>query len=211
MVHRHTGSWSQVIQRKLRGHGCASIIVAVDVQPMRPLHGFQSHSFPRVLCVCCFPHQRKRLTSRTRRVGVIQVRGDITQRETLERIRRILASAGSCSPPCLLIKQRLENAHVAGRGSKCEVQCGAGGIGNAHVIVCDGAPDVTGLHDLDAHLSRELVAAALGTSICWCFGVAGVQLAAPPPVFCCVVWHAGLITLVMTLFVHAHNCANATM
>jgi hypothetical protein len=32
------------------------------------------------------------------------------------------------------------------------------------VVVCDGAPDVTGLHDLDSLLAHHLVFAALGLS-----------------------------------------------
>ncbi|VDO05918.1 unnamed protein product [Rodentolepis nana] len=57
--------------------------------------------------------------------GVIQLQGDITSRETADRII-----------------QQFE-------GKK------------AQLVVCDGAPDVTGLHDLDEYVQSHLVLAAL--------------------------------------------------
>ncbi len=36
--------------------------------------------------------------------------------------------------------------------------------GEAHVVVCDGAPDVSGLHSVDEHLQAQLLYAALGTA-----------------------------------------------
>lgn len=32
---------------------------------------------------------------------------------------------------------------------------------HADLVVCDGAPDVTGLHDLDEHVQQQLILAAL--------------------------------------------------
>lgn len=37
--------------------------------------------------------------------------------------------------------------------------------GKADLILCDGAPDITGLHDLDEYLQSELLLSALGISI----------------------------------------------
>nr|CDS30406.1 cell division protein [Hymenolepis microstoma] len=57
--------------------------------------------------------------------GIIQLQGDITSRETADRI----------------IRQFEEK--------------------KAQLVVCDGAPDVTGLHDLDEYVQSHLVLAAL--------------------------------------------------
>ncbi|EKX50918.1 hypothetical protein GUITHDRAFT_66411 [Guillardia theta CCMP2712] len=90
------GSWSQVVQRGIfPPHGLTLVaVVAVDVQRMKPLE------------------------------GVIQIHGDITSQDTLDKVR----------------------AHV--KGKTCDV------------VVCDGAPDVTGLHELDRHLGESLAMSA---------------------------------------------------
>ena len=67
--------------------------------------------------------------------GVIQVIGDITLSDTMRRIRQLIAPSSHESRRCR----------------------------PADVIVCDGAPDITGLHDLDSHFAIELVLAALET------------------------------------------------
>ncbi|KAI9021197.1 FtsJ-like methyltransferase-domain-containing protein [Hyaloraphidium curvatum] len=69
-------------------------IIAVDLQPMAPIP------------------------------GVVQLQGDITKRETAERII----------------------SHFSGD--------------RADLVVCDGAPDVTGLHDMDEFLQAHLLLAA---------------------------------------------------
>lgn len=90
------GSWSQVLAQRLNvAKDERAIIVAVDLQEMAPI------------------------------TGVIQLRGDITNKETAERII----------------------GHFAGE--------------KADVVVSDGAPDVTGMHDLDEYIQSQLVLAAL--------------------------------------------------
>uniref|UniRef100_A0A0V0J9K4 Putative tRNA (cytidine(32)/guanosine(34)-2'-O)-methyltransferase n=1 Tax=Schistocephalus solidus TaxID=70667 RepID=A0A0V0J9K4_SCHSO len=94
------GSWSQVLSKRLweplsEEKRKKVKIVAVDLQAMAPIP------------------------------GVIQLQGDITSRETADRV----------------ISQF--------DGSK------------AQLVVCDGAPDVTGLHDLDEYVQSHLVLAAL--------------------------------------------------
>ncbi|KAL5107305.1 putative tRNA cytidine 32 guanosine 34 2'-O methyltransferase [Taenia crassiceps] len=94
------GSWSQVLSKKLweprsEVDRQEVKIVAVDLQAMAPIP------------------------------GVTQLQGDITSRETADRV----------------IKQF--------KGKK------------AQLVVCDGAPDVTGLHELDEYVQSHLVLAAL--------------------------------------------------
>lgn len=57
--------------------------------------------------------------------GVVQLQGDITSKETADRV-------------------------IAAMGD-----------GRADLVVCDGAPDVTGLHDMDEYVQAQLVLAAL--------------------------------------------------
>ncbi|KAL7059819.1 hypothetical protein AAHC03_013906 [Spirometra sp. Aus1] len=94
------GSWSQVLSKRLweplsEEERKKVKIVAVDLQAMAPIP------------------------------GVIQLQGDITSRETADRVI----------------------SHFDGN--------------KAQLVVCDGAPDVTGLHDLDEYVQSHLVLAAL--------------------------------------------------
>jgi len=137
------GSWSQVIERKLEFRRGA-VIVAVDVQSMRPLAGVQQ------LC------------------------GDITRHETLLRILHLLntthpvsnALTRDAAPRSVGVSEEVGGCE-GGRQemettSRDEGQGDGSNRAYADVIVCDGAPDVTGLHDLDMHLAQQLVLAALG-------------------------------------------------
>eukprot|EP01128_Nolandella_sp_AFSM9_P008888 TRINITY_DN5545_c0_g1_i1.p1 TRINITY_DN5545_c0_g1~~TRINITY_DN5545_c0_g1_i1.p1 ORF type:complete len:288 (+),score=67.34 TRINITY_DN5545_c0_g1_i1:2-865(+) len=92
------GSWSQVLSRKLyqeAAEGHQAQIVAVDLQEMAPLP------------------------------GVTQLKGDITQQATAEKI-------------ISLFKGEL-----------------------ADLVISDGAPDVTGMHDIDEYVQAQLILAAL--------------------------------------------------
>lgn len=68
--------------------------------------------------------------------GVIQVQGDITTQATADAVVRALQE------------------DVAAEQANAE-------RGLAELIVCDGAPDVTGVHDLDEQLHAQLMLAAL--------------------------------------------------
>ncbi len=114
------GSWSQVLSEKLikksstsnssgndeekgdqrdnDGDSDGPKIVAVDLQPMAPLHG--------VTCI----------------------QGDITSLETAQAIIR----------------------HFKGN--------------RAELVICDGAPDVTGLHDIDEYIQGQLLLSAINIS-----------------------------------------------
>lgn len=99
------GSWSQVLSEKLtktenldKEDEGGPRIVAVDLQPMAPLHG--------VTCL----------------------QGDITSLETAEAII----------------------THFKGN--------------RAELVICDGAPDVTGLHDIDEFIQGQLLLSAINIS-----------------------------------------------
>ena len=96
------GSWSQVLSTKLinnnddiKSDNDDVIIVAVDLQPMAPIK------------------------------GVIQIQGDITNKDTAMNI----------------IKEF--------NGEK------------ADLVISDGAPDVTGMHDIDEYVQSQLILSAL--------------------------------------------------
>eukprot|EP00871_Galdieria_phlegrea_P003344 jgi/Galph1/400/GphlegSOOS_G5243.1 len=92
------GSWSQVISQRLRENGSDATIVAVDLQEIAPLEG--------VTCI----------------------QGDITSRDTVERIINCFDS------------------------QRCDI------------VLSDGAPDVTGLHDLDEYVQSQLILSALNVA-----------------------------------------------
>lgn len=68
--------------------------------------------------------------------GVKQITGDITSGQTAEAVIRALAGSGSTA-------------------NRAEAQ----------LIVCDGAPDVTGLHTLDEYLQSQLLVSALTITV----------------------------------------------
>lgn len=96
------GSWSQVLSRELFDKNDAkdAKIVAVDLQPMTPIH------------------------------GVTTLQADITHPKTLQRI--------------------LDEF----KGELADFVCS------------DGAPDVTGLHDLDEYIQAQLILSALQLTTC---------------------------------------------
>ena len=74
--------------------------------------------------------------------GVTQIHGDITKVDLW--ITLSLAHLG-CVCCCQETTAKEIIAHFAGR--------------KADLVVCDGAPDVTGLHDLDEYLQAQLLMA----------------------------------------------------
>ncbi|PWZ01921.1 FtsJ-domain-containing protein [Testicularia cyperi] len=80
--------------------------------------------------------------------GVTQIIGDITTPATAEAVARALSNGPAPSS--------------AGNPSASSLSSGnASGKARAQLIVCDGAPDVTGLHDLDEYLQSQLMLAAV--------------------------------------------------
>lgn len=69
--------------------------------------------------------------------GVTQIIGDITTPATADAVSHALSSTPTSTPD------------AKGKGKA-----------RAQLIVCDGAPDVTGLHDLDEYLQSQLLLAA---------------------------------------------------
>ena len=96
-----------------------------------------------------------------RAVGVVQLQADITLESTHARIRHLVASNTPDHEAVLDGKTQ----EVGARTDPNHSDPGRVVQGYADVVVCDGAPDVTGLHDLDSLLAFHLVLAALGVSL----------------------------------------------
>ncbi|RNF16619.1 ribosomal rRNA methyltransferase [Trypanosoma conorhini] len=138
------GSWSQVLARHLREEvrGApgqpstgAARIVAVDLQEMMPIEGVQL------------------------------LQGDITSEATAREIIRLLndnddaVSAGAERAE----KEAADAGAGAAAAAAAEEDGGTarGREKKADLVVCDGAPDVTGMHELDEYLQHHLLLAAL--------------------------------------------------
>lgn len=132
------GSWSQVLSRLLRSQTpdgrTPPPIIAVDLQEMAPIDG----------------------------VTIIQ--GDITSEKTAREIIDLLTKAG--------LRRRQEEEEEAEEGTTRKRsrspdaeekggQSSSAPAVQADLVICDGAPDVTGLHELDEYLQHHLLAAAL--------------------------------------------------
>jgi tRNA (cytidine32/guanosine34-2'-O)-methyltransferase len=77
---------------------------------------------------------------------VTQIIGDITTAATADAVGRALADAPARAS--------------AASESASDTKANRTGMAKAQLIVCDGAPDVTGLHDLDEYLQSQLLLAA---------------------------------------------------
>eukprot|EP00796_Vickermania_ingenoplastis_P006245 gene6245-4494_t len=83
--------------------------------------------------------------------GVTLLQGDITSEETAKEIIRLLSEAA-------VARQRALGCLT---GSSCAPEGSSPSECRADLVVCDGAPDVTGLHELDEYLQHQLLLAAL--------------------------------------------------
>ncbi|EAN82595.1 ribosomal RNA methyltransferase, putative, partial [Trypanosoma cruzi] len=150
------GSWSQLLARHLREEvggrtekrsSGAPRIVAVDLQEMMPIEGVQL------------------------------LQGDITSEATAREIIRLLNIKEDTAS--------VNDAYVDSEEDKFAIQTDKGGRSTARrpslapggrksysdhtnscekkadLVVCDGAPDVTGMHELDEYLQHHLLLAAL--------------------------------------------------
>ncbi|KAF8280140.1 putative ribosomal RNA methyltransferase [Trypanosoma cruzi] len=150
------GSWSQLLARHLREEvggrtekrsSGAPRIVAVDLQEMMPIEGVQL------------------------------LQGDITSGATAREIIRLLNIKEDTAS--------VNDAYVDSEEDKSAIQTDKGGRSTARrpslapggrksysdhtnscekkadLVVCDGAPDVTGMHELDEYLQHHLLLAAL--------------------------------------------------
>ena len=108
------------------------------------------------------------LTCLVSSAGVIQLQADITLGSTHARIRHLLASCTFAPAPSGQADEGVEEdggtQDASARQDSNHRDPGSVEEGYADVVVCDGAPDVTGLHDLDSLLAHHLVFAALGLS-----------------------------------------------
>ncbi|EKF26258.1 ribosomal RNA methyltransferase, putative, partial [Trypanosoma cruzi marinkellei] len=150
------GSWSQLLARHLhedesdrteKQSSSAPRIVAVDLQEMMPIEGVQL------------------------------LQGDITSEATAREIIRLLNINEDTAP--------MKEANVGFEEKESAIQTDEGGQSTvkrtsfapdernrhpdhtnscekkADLVVCDGAPDVTGMHELDEYLQHHLLLAAL--------------------------------------------------
>ena len=136
------GSWSQVLAKELYGQyeaelrtGASNVskprIVAVDLQKMAPIE------------------------------GVISFQGDITSAATAQRV---LSYFGNRDAVMSHATKMFEDSgrNVAAPSSPCGIAPALfENKGKADLVVCDGAPDVTGLHDVDEYVQAQLLLAAL--------------------------------------------------
>jgi tRNA (cytidine32/guanosine34-2'-O)-methyltransferase len=122
---------------------------------------FPPSSRPRVIDLCAAPGSWSQVLARalppestiialdlqpmTPITGVITLQADITHPSTLPLVFRHL------NPSSL---------HPAGGGG------GGGDEEKADLVICDGAPDVTGLHDLDEYVQASLLFSALNLAVC---------------------------------------------
>ena len=108
------------------------------------------------------------LTCLVSSAGVIQLQADITLGSTHARIRHLLASCTFAPAPSGQADEEVEEdggtQDASARQDSNHRDPGSVEEGYADVVVCDGAPDVTGLHDLDSLRAHHLVFAALGLS-----------------------------------------------
>jgi len=118
---------------------------------------FPSSSRPRVIDLCAAPGSWSQVLARalppestiialdlqpmTPITGVITLQADITHPSTLPLVFRHLNPS---SP------------HPSGGGDEEK----------ADLVICDGAPDVTGLHDLDEYVQGSLLFSALNLAVC---------------------------------------------
>jgi tRNA (cytidine32/guanosine34-2'-O)-methyltransferase len=134
------------------------VIVSVDLQPMAPIE------------------------------GVVQLQGDITSAAIAAEVRVLAHAAFVCLWSgmhffgilyvlrCILLccktlkgqpntvhssSKKTNQQHIKTQQTKVIGQFRGH---SADLIVCDGAPDVTGLHDLDAHVQQQLMLAALAVA-----------------------------------------------
>ncbi|WMV44178.1 hypothetical protein MTR67_037563 [Solanum verrucosum] len=154
------GSWSQVLSRKLYLPAKLSpgtkdndppLIVAIDLQPMAPIEGViqvqgditnaktaevRPHPFPWVLELDSLFVSRSAMYGDER--GVLLLFGEIDSWVTIR------IPVGSRHRVAL-------DAQVIRHFDGCK----------ADLVVCDGAPDVTGLHDMDEFVQSQLILAGL--------------------------------------------------
>lgn len=88
--------------------------------------------------------------------GVTILQGDITSKATAERIVELLNT-----------DPEDDDAHHCAARKKAKAE-GARDHSprKADIVVCDGAPDVTGMHELDEYLQHQLLLAALTITTC---------------------------------------------
>lgn len=175
------GSWTQVLDAHL--HPDAQI-VAVDLQQIAPIKGSMTKEIDendkeidcdndannsKEIDRDYESNDNENIKSRNtlNRIHIIQA--DITTPETINKIKEIFrekCDRGEREQDKEGNERKREknNNKNENNGKYYEYYNDRGGRG-VDLVVCDGAPDVTGLHDLDEYFQHELVMAALNTAI----------------------------------------------
>ncbi|KAK7197573.1 FtsJ-like methyltransferase [Novymonas esmeraldas] len=138
------GSWSQVLAHHFKSVRTAATAAAESAVPA-----------PRVVAVD--------LQEMAPIDGVSIVQGDITSEATATEIIRVLnapepGAAGSCS-------RREDGDEQDGDSAQPPPPPPPPEPRKADIVLCDGAPDVTGMHELDEYLQHHLLLAALHITV----------------------------------------------
>ncbi|GET85471.1 ftsj-like methyltransferase, putative [Leishmania tarentolae] len=142
------GSWSQVLAQHFKRIG-TNTTTAAAAEASRPAQT------PRVVAVD--------LQEMAPIDGVTLLQGDITREATAKEIIRLLnapVSTGVARADDEQQQQQQQPASSSPASSALSPALGAS-LRKADIVLCDGAPDVTGMHELDEYLQHHLLLAAL--------------------------------------------------
>ncbi|KAG5487941.1 hypothetical protein LSCM1_08256 [Leishmania martiniquensis] len=134
------GSWSQVLAQHFKRIGANAAAAAAPPPPP-----------PRVVAVD--------LQEMAPIDGVTILQGDITAEGTAQEIVRLLNASESSGVRSLDDEQQQPASGPS--TSPPSPPLPTGPLRKADIVVCDGAPDVTGMHELDEYLQHHLLLAAL--------------------------------------------------
>ena len=140
------------------------------------LYGLFQPNTRRVIDLCAAPGSWSQVIVER----LLQLANDETTAAADDRLPRLvsvdLQSVAPIHPICTILKADITLESTLQRIARALYGVGAGEDANdfdlddpngkADLVVCDGAPDVTGTHDLDAHLQQQLLTAALTMACC---------------------------------------------
>lgn len=154
------GSWCQVISRLLREKQDAQNadllgqLQAVDSEQANKMAATPSSLPPPPPVVGVDLQEMAPID------GVTLLQGDITSEVTAKEIIRLLTEAAERRNQSLAKLKSMLPSNGEGEGNASSSSSSSMSR-LADIVVCDGAPDVTGLHELDEYLQHQLLLAAL--------------------------------------------------
>ncbi|KAG5512114.1 hypothetical protein JKF63_07579 [Porcisia hertigi] len=137
------GSWSQVLAQHFKKISASATAVAAGAPPAQT---------PRVVAVD--------LQEMAPIDGVTILQGDITSEVTAHEIIRLLNASDSTGMANTEDEQQQESSSSCALCS-AHIPASSASPRKADIVICDGAPDVTGMHELDEYLQHHLLLAAL--------------------------------------------------